>query len=221
MPENLSEKYKPIESYGVIGDLHTVALVGMDGSIDWCCLPHFDSPSVFGAILDPQAGRFAVRPTRPFTAEQRYERGTNVLVTEMVTDTGRVRVRDFMPFFEGRKVPTAELHRRIEGVSGEVEMEIVFAPRFDYGATIPAFTQEANGARAAVSETEAIVLSTSVPLRLDGDTVVGRTTLRAGEEEVVVADWGAGRIHHVASYQTARRLDYVRSYWRRWTDRLT
>jgi GH15 family glucan-1,4-alpha-glucosidase len=139
----------------------------------------------------------------------------------MATDSGRVRIRDFMPFFEGRKVPTAEIHRLIEGVSGEVEMEVRFAPRFDYGATVPDFSQDENGVRAAISETEAIVLSASIPLRLENDVAVGRTTLRAGEEIAVVADWGAGRIHHVASYQSIRRLNYVRSYWRQWTDRLT
>jgi GH15 family glucan-1,4-alpha-glucosidase len=213
--------YKPIGAYGIIGDHRTAVLVGTDGSIDWACLPDYDSDAVFGAILDPAAGRFAIRPTQPFRAEQRYERGTNVLVTEMVTARGRVRVRDFMPFFEGRKVPTAELHRRIEGVSGEVEMEIVFAPRFDYGASVPTFTQEPNGVRAAISETDALILSTTVPLELREDTVVGRVTVKAGDEEILVADWGAARIHHVASYQSARRLDYVRSYWRRWTDRLT
>jgi GH15 family glucan-1,4-alpha-glucosidase len=213
--------YKPIGAYGIIGDHRTAVLVGADGSIDWACLPDYDSDAVFCAILDPDAGCFAVRPTEPFRTHQRYERGTNVLVTEMATAGGRVRVRDFMPFFEGRKVPTAELHRRIEGVSGEVEMEIVFAPRFDYGATVPTLTQEPNGVRAAVSETEAIILSTTIPLELREGTVVGRVTMRAGGEEILVADWGAGRIHHVASYQSARRLDYVRSYWRRWTDRLT
>ena len=213
--------YKPIEAYGIIGDHRTAVLVGADGSIDWACLPDYNSAALFGAILDPEAGRFVIRPTQPYTAHQRYERGTNVLVTEMATDSGRVRIRDFMPFFEGRKVPTAEIHRLIEGVSGEVEMEVRFAPRFDYGATVPDFSQDENGVRAAISETEAIVLSASIPLRLENDVAVGRTTLRAGEEIAVVADWGAGRIHHVASYQSIRRLNYVRSYWRQWTDRLT
>jgi GH15 family glucan-1,4-alpha-glucosidase len=213
--------YKPIEAYGIIGDHRTAVLVGADGSIDWACLPDYNSAALFGAILDPEAGRFAIRPTQPYTAEQRYERGTNVLVTEMVTETGRVRLRDFMPFFEGRKVPTAEIHRLIEGVSGEVEMELHFAPRFDYGSTVPAFSQDENGVRAALGETEALVLSTPVPLTLEDGAAVGRVTLRAGEEVTVVADWGAGRIHRVASYQTLRRLNYVRSYWRKWTDRLT
>ena len=201
-------------------------LVGADGSVDWACLPDFDSPSVFGAVLDPEAGRFAIRPTGPFTAFQHYERGTNVLVTEMTTATGRVRVRDFMPFVEGRKNPTAELHRRVEGVSGEVEVEVVFAPRFDYGAALPDLTRHENGVRAAFDGhatfgDRAISLSTPIPLRVGGGSAEGTVVIGPGDEVYAVADWGGRRVHHVASYQSARRLDHVRAYWRRWTDRLT
>ena len=87
--------YKPLEAYGIIGDSRTAALVGADGSIDWACLPDFDSPSVFGALLDPSAGCFAIRPAGDFRAEQYYEPGTNVLVTEFETGSGTARVRDF------------------------------------------------------------------------------------------------------------------------------
>jgi GH15 family glucan-1,4-alpha-glucosidase len=73
--------FKPLEAYGVIGDGRTAVLVGADGSIDWACLPDFDRPAVFGALLDPAAGAFAIRPREAFRATQRYERGTNVLVT--------------------------------------------------------------------------------------------------------------------------------------------
>ncbi len=212
--------FKPLEAYGVIGDHRTAVLVGADGSVDWACLPNFDSPSVFGALLDPAAGRFSLRPTAPFRAEQRYERGTNVLVTEMTTAGGRIRIRDFMPYIAGRKVPTAEIHRRIEGVSGEVEVEAVFAPRFGYGAVVPAFEVQENGVR-ATADGEAVDLAAPFPLRLMEDGVVaGRLRVAAGDEVFVVADWGGQRIHHVNSYQSARRLDQTRAYWRRWTDRL-
>src|ERR1700719_5316685 len=90
--------YKPIESYGVIGDLHTVALVGMDGSIDWCCLPHFDSPSVFAAILDEhKGGHFRIAPTAErVTRKQVYWPETNVLITRFLLDDGVVEVIDYM-----------------------------------------------------------------------------------------------------------------------------
>jgi len=129
-------EYKSLGAYGLIGDSRTAVLVGADGAIDWACLPDFDSPSVFGALLDPDAGAFAVRPVEPFTAQQRYERGTNVLVTEFTTASGTLRLRDYMPY-SNRKIPTAEIYRRIEGVRGSVDVEVVFAPRFGYGAYSP------------------------------------------------------------------------------------
>src|SRR5690606_33025484 len=103
--------YKPLEAYGVIGDSRTAILVGADGSIDWACLPDFDAPSVFGALLDPKAGRLIIRPSDPYTSWQRYERGTNVLMTEMATAHGTIRIRDFMPYTR-RKVTTPEIYRR-------------------------------------------------------------------------------------------------------------
>src|SRR5690606_41786712 len=103
----------PLAPDGITGDGRTAVLVSADGSIDWACLPDFDSPSVFGALLDPEAGRLAIRPSDPFTAWQRYERGTNVLTTEMATARGTMRIRDFMPYTR-RKVPSAENYRRVE-----------------------------------------------------------------------------------------------------------
>ena len=90
--------YQPIEHYGVIGDLHTVALVGMHGSIDWLCLPHIDSPSVFGAILDDQqGGRWRIAPTTECTTKQFYWPETNILVTRFLAPDGVAEVIDFMP----------------------------------------------------------------------------------------------------------------------------
>jgi GH15 family glucan-1,4-alpha-glucosidase len=91
------ENYKPLEAYGLIGDNSTAVLVGADGSIDWACLPAFDAPAVFAALLDPGAGRFRICPTQPYTSRQLYEPGTNILITEFVTSTGSCRLRDFMP----------------------------------------------------------------------------------------------------------------------------
>ena len=90
--------YKPIESYGVVGDLHTVALVGMDGSIDWCCLPHFDSPSIFAAILDEKKGGFfKIASVHEAQRKQMYLPDSNVLVTRFVSPDGVGEVIDFMP----------------------------------------------------------------------------------------------------------------------------
>jgi len=98
--------YKPIESYGVIGDLHTVALVGVDGSIHWCCLPHFDSPSIFAAILDECRGFFKIASVHKAQHKQMYLPDSNVLVTRFLSPEGVGEVGDFMPVEEpsrGRK----------------------------------------------------------------------------------------------------------------------
>ncbi|HEX7070500.1 MAG TPA: trehalase-like domain-containing protein, partial [Rhodothermales bacterium] len=218
-PSNEPE-YKPLEAYGMIGDSRTAVLVGADGSVDWACMPDFDSPSVFGALLDPSAGRFAIRPRDPYTAWQRYERGTNVLVTEMSTARGTVRIRDFMPYTH-RKVPTAEIYRRIEAVRGKVDLEVIFEPRFEYGQYEPELVITDNGVKATHESGQSLVLSSELPMRRVGASARGEATLEAGHELYLVSDWGAVNVHRVTSYQCDRRLWQVRTFWRSWVDRLT
>ena len=118
--------YQPIENYGIIGDLHSVALVGMDGSIDWLCLPHFDSPSVFAAILDDEkGGRFKIAPvSEGVTRKQFYWPDTNVLVTRFFTLDGVAEITDYMPIHmsengHGRH----QLVRRVESGSRRDELQ--------------------------------------------------------------------------------------------------
>ena len=218
-PERLPE-YKPLEAYGVIGDSRTAALVGADGSVDWACLPDFDSPSVFGALLDPSAGRLMIRPSGPYTAWQRYERGTNVLVTEMATPGGTIRLRDFMPYTR-RKVPTAEIYRRIECLRGKVDLDVIFEPRFDYGLVAPTLEASTYGVKAIDPGGNSLVLSTELAMMVEDSRALGHATMEAGQETYIVADWGAHNVHPVASYQPDRRLWQVRTFWRNWVDRLT
>lgn len=212
--------YKPLEAYGVIGDGRTAVLVGADGSIDWACLPDFDRPSVFGALLDPGAGSFAIRPDRPYRATQRYEPGTNVLVTEFETDAGAVRLRDFMPYTR-RRVPTAEIYRRLEGVRGAMDMRLVFEPRFDYGRVGATLESHEHGVLARGPQGESLVLTTEVGLTVDGARAVGAVRVDGGTELSMVTDWGARRVHPVTSYQFDRRLWQTRTFWRNWVERLT
>jgi GH15 family glucan-1,4-alpha-glucosidase len=132
-PQPESE-YRPIEDYGLIGDMHTVALVGTDGSIDWCCLPKFDAPSVFARILDAkQGGHFQVALRGDDgTTKQFYWPETNVLVTRFLSDDGVGEVRDFMPV-AGRASEAGRRHiiRMVRAVRGTVTFRVECHPAFD------------------------------------------------------------------------------------------
>ena len=125
----------PIEQYALIGDFHTAALVGLDGSIDWLCFPRFDSPACFAALLGtPEHGRWQIAPAEKITAvRRRYRRDTLILETEFDTDRGSVRVTDFMPLSDQRW----DAARLVEGLRGEVSMRMELVVRFDYGSVIP------------------------------------------------------------------------------------
>src|SRR3954470_11069015 len=126
--------YNPIESYGVIGDMHSVALVGMNGSIDWCCLPRFDSPSIFAAILDEhKGGFFKISATHgDVRYRQMYLPETNVLVTRFLSPAGVGEIVDFMPIQERSHKHTHEIVRIVRGVRGEVAFRAECLPSFDY-----------------------------------------------------------------------------------------
>lgn len=140
----------PIEDYGIIGDCRTAALVSRDGSIDWYCLPRFDEPAVFAALLDSErGGRFRVRPATPSTVERRYLPDTNVLETTFRTDGGVLRLTDAMTVPaepRGGLFPDHEILRRVECIEGQVEVEVLCDPRLDYGSRpLPPATAAGSG----------------------------------------------------------------------------
>jgi GH15 family glucan-1,4-alpha-glucosidase len=214
--------YKPLSAYGLIGDTRSAALVGSDGSIDWLCLPDFDSPAVFAALLDPSAGRFTVHPTQPFRAEQYYEPGTNVLCTEFHCKTGRARLRDFMPMVHERRLPETEIHRQMEVISGEVELEIEFGPRLDFGREPTEVKISEYGALAQPQgkERPQFVLTTAVPLKKSANCAKGRFTLKAGEACWAVLSWEGSVLHPIGAYRSEQRLWRTRQYWHDWLSRL-
>ncbi len=173
MPEKSSMNYKPIESYGVIGDLHTVALVGMDGSIDWCCLPHFDSPSVFAAILDSQRGGFfkiaTVCPVGVQRHKQMYLPDTNVLVTRFLSEQGVGEVVDFMPIHDpvnGNK--THQIVRVVRGIRGSLRFRLECRPAFDFGRRPHTVSLDPRGVVFEAADMKFSLIS-RFPLYIDGD----------------------------------------------------
>jgi GH15 family glucan-1,4-alpha-glucosidase len=128
--------YQPIENYGVIGNMRTAALVGMNGSVDWYCPPNFDSPSVFGAILDDEeGGRFQIIPVSDkLKSKQFYWPSTNILVTRFLHEDGIAELEDFMPVgFSADSPGYRHLYRRIRCVRGSVRISVICRPAFDYG----------------------------------------------------------------------------------------
>src|SRR5437868_4364192 len=134
-PKEADMEYPLISDHGLIGDLQTAALVTTDGSIDWFCCPRFDSPSVFGALLDHErGGHFRIRPAdTAFTSKQMYFPDTAVVVTRFFTDSGLGQVVDFMPVAGSAATENHRLVRMVQCVRGRMDFAIDVAPRFDYG----------------------------------------------------------------------------------------
>src|SRR5438093_139806 len=151
--------YAPVEDYALIGDGRTAALVARDGSIDWLCLPNFDSPSVLAAMLDAdRGGAFQLQPSIPFQSSRQYIPNTNVLETTFTTDRGSVRVVDAMTLPDRRLEAMREIVRSVEGLSGTVPMRWRFAPRFHYAAGVPRCEWRA-GVPVATCGAEAVAVS--------------------------------------------------------------
>ena len=175
-----------IEDYGLIGDLQTAALVGRDGSIDWACFPRFDSGACFAALLgDTDHGRWIVAPrTDAWEAGRRYRPNTLVLETEWETDTGAVRLIDFMPP-RGR---APDIVRIVEGLRGEVEMSSELVIRFDYGKTLP-WVRRLDDGRVAIAGPDALCFRTPVEHRGENLRTIGEFTVRKGERVPFTLTW--------------------------------
>src|SRR5246127_4127105 len=162
--------YQPIENYGIIGNMRTVALVGMNGSIDWLCYPHFDSPSIFGAILDDnKGGRYQICPVGDQVRhKQFYWPSTNVLITRFLLPEGIAELEDFMPVGLPPDSPWyQQLYRRIRCVRGAVRVSLTCRPAFDYGRKSHEALLDDQGA-IFNSDSLSVALSSGVPLTLDG-----------------------------------------------------
>lgn len=218
--------YQPIENYGLIGNMRTTALVGMDGSIDWHCFPHFDSPSVFAAILDhKKGGHFKIAPSSDaVTHKQYYWPDTNVLVTRFLSPHGVGRIIDFMPVeFQTSKREFHGIIRRVQSIRGTMEFQLVCQPAFNYGRDPHTTRLTPEG---AVFESPRITLrlGTTVPLKQDGQNIVAEFSLKEGEEvhfwlEELERDCEDCSV--VPDFQPDDLFTHTVNYWRQWLSKCT
>ncbi|MGH7508945.1 MAG: glycoside hydrolase family 15 protein [Gemmatimonadales bacterium] len=218
-------RQQPISSYGMIGDMRTAALVGLDGAIDWCCLPRFDSGSVFAALLDSErGGSWAMRPAGPWTSSQRYLPRTNILETTFRTPDGVVTLTDFMPVREDGR-PSGqhpEIHRHLRCNRGRVTMSMVFMPRFEYGARTTRLELLRAGLFATDRTDQVLTLSSAKPFDwvVELSTATTRFELEKGEARWLVLRYDDDDIHPVDRYESARKLDITTAFWQRWSSKV-
>jgi len=217
--------YQPIEDYGIIGDLHTVALVGKDGSIDFLSFPKYDSPTVFCALLDKEkGGRFSICPCIEATRKQIYLPDTNVLITRFLAAEGVAEVSDFMPVGFFPHDHPRQLVRRVKTVRGIVRFDVEFSPRFDY-ARADHTVEQRDGELIFAStgaDGTALRLRTNVPLTIDSSgAATGRFELAAGETAAfVMEEVGDGLPSpSLAPDYVSRVFRDTVNYWRSWIGR--
>jgi GH15 family glucan-1,4-alpha-glucosidase len=219
--------YQPIENYGIIGNMRTVALVGMNGSIDWYCYPQFDSPSIFGAILDDKkGGRFQISADADGVRhKQFYWPSTNVLVTRFLLKDGILELEDFMPAGLPSDSPGYHhLYRRVRCVRGAVRISVFCRPAFDYGRQLHDTQIQANGA-IFKSSSLSLALSTAVPLRDDEHGgVSAEFVLAEGKSQVFIlrGDCQEGGVPCPPSEKDAEELLHSTvKFWHDWLSSCT
>lgn len=213
--------FQPIASYGFIGNLGSCALVGKNGSIDWCCLPRTDSPSVFAAILDPEkGGSFSIAPADPYTStSQQYHPNTNVLRTEFACVGGVMEVIDWMhmssfSFEEREQHRLAAVYRMVRCLSGTVQCRILFDPRLDY-ARGPTKISPVDGGLLVEGADDVLRLHTVCPFTIGAQGAEAFITLREGHDVSFICTYGNTEKGDVPS--AFRSLDTTIQFWNRWS----
>ena len=204
----------PIEDYALIGDGQTAALVNRNGSIDWLCWPRFDSDACFCALLGaPENGRWQIAPkTTVLAIQRRYEDDTLVLETDTTTDTGAIRVIDFMPMRAGH---LSTVVRTVVGLSGSVAMRMDLRLRFDYGLLPPWCEQTAEGLTATIGP-DRVTLSSPVQVNVKDDAAVADFVVAEGQQQIFVLSYAPSDQPAPHPIDPERALDETRVYWRKW-----
>ena len=218
--------YQPIEDYGVVGNLRTAALIGKNGSIDWFCFPHFDSPSVFGAILDQRkGGYFRIAPTIDEIArKQVYWPDTNVLVTRFLSDRGVGEIIDFMPVGESKDQPPYHgLIRRVKVSRGSMRFRLECVPAFNYGRDKHAVEILGEGARFSSPNLCLALASSSTASKVLGQRS-GRRIFAGGrtDPELRIA-WPERRREQIGlpEHESEQLFHDTIHYWRQWIAKCT
>jgi GH15 family glucan-1,4-alpha-glucosidase len=218
--------YQPIENYGIIGDMHTTALVGKDGSIDWFCFPFFDSPSVFAAILDDEkGGRFKITPqVENVTHKQFYWPDTNVLITRFLSPDGVAEITDYMPVgAAAKKFGFHQLVRRVNVVHGTVPLSLRCHPAFNYARDDHETQLHPDGA-SFHSSYLSLGLTSPLPLKKNGNGVTADFTLKEGETVSFVlkrVEAGEGPVNMLTEEEAEEQFRKTVQYWRSWIAKCT
>jgi GH15 family glucan-1,4-alpha-glucosidase len=206
----------PLEDYALIGDTQTAALVGRDGSIDWLCLPRFDSGACFAALLGAERhGMWRIAPAGDVVrVERRYRPGTLVLETDFHTETGAVRIVDCMP----PRGEAPDVVRVVQGLSGRVALHMRLVLRFDYGSIVP-WVKRREGVLTAIAGPEAVYLDASVTTRGESMTTRADFTVEEGGAESFVLTWHPSHLPRPRPVDAAQAVADTDAWWREWSDR--
>ncbi|MGH2955970.1 MAG: glycoside hydrolase family 15 protein [Solirubrobacterales bacterium] len=232
---SLQTRFPRISDYAFLSDCHRGALISAEGSVEWLCLPRFDSPSIFGSLLDRSGGFWRVGPPGlEAPVSRRYVPGTNVLETTWMTGSGWIVVHDALTVGDWRPGHDYESHlrppsddeaehvlvRMIECVQGEVDVEMVCQPAFDYGETrVPWERRGEEGTGAEVSHGDIrLILTGDLGLGVDGSDARARHRMRAGETRFTALAWGPEPIPPSTPEECSKRLDRTVVFWRRWLE---
>ncbi len=207
-----------LEDYALIGDRRTAALVATDGSIDWLCLPRFDSGACFAALLgEPGNGRWQIAPANPPSRVTRaYREGTLVLETTFEDAGGAVRVTDFMPL--GQRWP--RVIRMLRGMRGRMTMRTELVVRFDYGSIVP-WVRKAGSGLVAIAGPDALHVTSDIPLRGEGLTTIGQIEVSEGQTLAMSLAWSPSYMPAPEPLDPELALREVEGRWRAWSDRCT
>jgi GH15 family glucan-1,4-alpha-glucosidase len=208
----------PIENYALIGDCHTAALVGSDGSIDWLCVPRFDSGACFAALLGgPEHGRWLLAPVaEPRRVQRRYRGESLILETDFDTDEGSVRVIDFMPLSDERW----DIVRIVEGLNGRVRLRMDLRVRFDYGSIVP-WVRRSGGILLLTAGPDTLELAASVAVEGENMKTVADFTVSAGERQSFVLNYRPSHAGTRAAIDAEQALTETEGLWQEWSGRCT